>query len=95
MSATIIDGKVIAEQIKKEVRIGAESLQRDHGITQLADPEDQNIFHVTLNTCGCGIGLAHQHPASQEQHIHLGPQEAIERFFRTTYHRLVFIERSI
>lgn len=33
MNATIIDGKVIAEQIKKEVRIGAESLQRDHGIT--------------------------------------------------------------
>lgn len=33
MSATIIDGKVVAEQIKKEVRIGAESLQRDRGIT--------------------------------------------------------------
>jgi len=33
MSATIIDGKIIAEQIKKEVRIGAESLKRDHGVT--------------------------------------------------------------
>ncbi len=33
MSARIIDGKIIAEQIKKEVRTGAESLQRDHGIT--------------------------------------------------------------
>ena len=33
MSATIIDGKIIAEQIKKEVRIGAETLKRDHGVT--------------------------------------------------------------
>ncbi len=33
MSAKIIDGRVIADQIKKEVRAGAESLQRDHGIT--------------------------------------------------------------
>jgi len=33
MSATIIDGKTIAEQIKKEVRIGTETLKRDHGVT--------------------------------------------------------------
>ncbi len=33
MSAFIIDGKTISEQIKKEVRIGAEALQRDHGVT--------------------------------------------------------------
>ncbi|MGA9120679.1 MAG: bifunctional methylenetetrahydrofolate dehydrogenase/methenyltetrahydrofolate cyclohydrolase FolD [Bacteroidota bacterium] len=33
MSATIIDGKAISEAIKREVRVAAENLRHDHGVT--------------------------------------------------------------
>ena len=31
---------------------------------------------------------------SHDEHIHLRPQEALERFFRTAYYGLVFVEGS-